>query len=146
MYVSVIGGGECDEETYKIAVEVGRRIARMDAILITGGLHGVMEAVCKGAKEEGGVTIGIIPGERKEEANDYLDYVIATGLGQARNALVVLNGDIVIAINGGYGTLSEIGLALKYGKKVYGLKSWDLIKNFESIDELFEEIKKPSLK
>ncbi|KAA0003679.1 MAG: TIGR00725 family protein [Thermoplasmata archaeon] len=141
MYISVIGGGECSKDAYEMAVEVGRRIARMNAVLITGGLGGIMEAACKGAKEEGGITIGILPGERKEEGNVYLDYVIATGLGQARNALVVLNADIVIAINGEYGTLSEIALALKYGKKVYGLKSWDVgIKNFDDIDELFEEI------
>ena len=141
MYVSVVGGGECSQEMYEMAVDVGRKIARMNAVLITGGLGGIMEGVCKGAKEEGGTTIGIIPGEEREEANAYLDYVIATGLGQARNALVVLNADVVIAIDGEYGTLSEIAMALKYGKKVYGLKTWDVgIKNCENVDELFDEI------
>lgn len=141
MYVSVVGGGECSQEMYEMAVDVGRKIARMNAVLITGGLGGVMEGVCKGSKEEGGTTIGIIPGEEREEANAYLDYVIATGLGQARNALVVLNADVVIAIDGEYGTLSEIAMALKYGKRVYGLKTWDVgIKNCENVDELFDEI------
>ena len=92
-------------------------------------------------KEEGGTTIGILPGEKKEQGNTYLDYVIATGLGQARNVLVVLNGDVIIAIDGGYGTLSEIALALKYKKKVYGLRTWGVeLQNYENVEELFNEI------
>lgn len=142
MYVSVVGGENCSREIYEMAVEVGRRIAEMGAVLVTGGRGGVMEAVCRGAKEKGGVTIGILPGNDRREGNKYLDYVILTGMGYARNVLVVMNGDIVIAIDGKYGTLSEIALALQHGKPVYGLKSWDVgIKNFESVDELFEEIK-----
>jgi len=143
MYVSVIGGEHCSDEIYEMAVEVGRRIAEMGAVLITGGRGGVMEAVCKGAKEKDGVTIGILPSDDRKEGNKYLDYVIVTGLGYARNVLVVLNGDIVIAIDGRYGTLSEISFAVEYGKPVYGLRSWEIgIKNFNNIDELFEEIRK----
>lgn len=143
MYISIVGGESCSEEIYELAREAGRRIAKIGAVLITGGRKGVMEAACRGAKEEGGVTIGILPSDDRKEGNEYLDYAVVTGLGIVRNALVVLNGDIVIAINGHYGTLSEIALALEYGKKVYGLKSWEVgIKNFDSIDELFMEIEK----
>ena len=143
MYVSVIGGEHCSKEIYEMAKEVGRKVAEMGAILITGGRGGVMEAACKGAKEKGGVTVGILPGSSRHEGNKYLDYVIVTGIGYARNVLVVLNGDIVIAINGHYGTLSEIAFALEFGKPVYGLLSWEVgIKNFNNVDELFEEIRK----
>lgn len=143
MYVSVIGGEHCSGEIYDLAMEVGRRIAEMEAILITGGRGGVMEAVCRGAKEKNGITIGILPSDKRKEGNKFLDYIIVTGLGYARNVLVVLNGDIVIAIDGHYGTLSEISFALEYGKPVYGLLSWEVgIKNFNNVDELFEEIEK----
>ena len=143
MYISVVGGEHCSKEIYEMAVEVGKRIAKMGAILITGGRGGVMEAVCKGAKEKNGIAIGILPSIDRKEANKYLDCAIVTGLGYARNALVVLNGDVVIAIDGQYGTLSEIALALEYGKPVYGLMTWNVgIKNFNSVDELFKEIEK----
>ncbi len=143
MYVSVIGGEHCSREIYELAMEVGRRIAEMGAVLITGGRGGVMEAACRGAKEKGGVTIGILPSASRDEGNKYLDYAIVTGIGYARNVLVVLNGDIIIAIDGHYGTLSEIAFALEFGKPVYGLLSWEVgIKNFNNVDELFEEIRK----
>ncbi|MBC7081338.1 MAG: TIGR00725 family protein [Thermoplasmatales archaeon] len=146
MYVSVVGGENCEEEIYEMAREVGRRLAENGAVIVTGGRGGIMEAVCRGAKEKGGVTIGILPGKDKSEANRYLDYVILTGMGYARNVLVVMNGDIVIAIDGRYGTLSEIAIAMQLGKRVYGLKTWDVgIKNFDSVDELFEEIEKLKL-
>ena len=141
MYVSVIGGEQCSEEIYNMAIEVGRRIAKLGAVLVTGGRKGVMEAASKGAKMENGVTIGILPSVDRQEGNEYLDYKIVTGLGYARNVLVVLNGDIVIAIDGHYGTLSEIAFALEYGKPVLGLRSWNVgIKNFNNVDELFEEV------
>ena len=143
MYISVIGGEHCSREIYDMAMEVGRRIAEMGAVLVTGGRGGVMEAACRGAKEKGGVTIGILPSSSREEGNKYLDYAIVTGIGYARNVLVVLNGDIIIAIDGHYGTLSEIAFALEFAKPVYGLLSWEVgIKNFNNVDELFEEIKK----
>jgi len=143
MYISVIGGEQCSREIYNMAIEVGRRIAKMGAILITGGRGGVMEAASKGAKMENGITIGILPSNDRQEGNDYLDYKIVTGLGYARNILVVLNGDVIIAIDGHYGTLSEIAYAVEYGKPVYGLMSWDVgIENFNNIDDLFKEIEK----
>ncbi|HDN95494.1 MAG: TIGR00725 family protein [Thermoplasmata archaeon] len=143
MYVSVIGGEHCSKEIYEMAREVGRKIAEMGAVLITGGRGGVMEAASRGAKEKGGTTIGILPSDSRQEGNKYLDYAIVTGIGYARNVLVVLNGDIIIAIDGHYGTLSEIAFALEFGKPVYGLMSWEVgIKNFNNVDELFEEIKR----
>lgn len=141
MYVSVVGGQQCSRELYDAAMEIGRRIATLPAVLVTGGLGGVMEATSKGASDAGGTTIGIVPTESKADGNPYLDHVIVTGLGQARNALVVLNGDLVVAIDGGHGTLSEIAMAVKYGRPVYGYKSWEVdIPNFDDIDELFRAI------
>ncbi|MFO8133434.1 MAG: TIGR00725 family protein [Thermoplasmatota archaeon] len=143
MYVSVVGGRQCSPEVYSEAVEIGRRIARLPAVLITGGLGGVMEAATKGASEAGGTAIGILPTENRADGNPYLDHVIVTGIGQARNALVVLNGDLVIAIDGRYGTLSEIAMAKKYGKPVYGYRSWDVgIPTFDDVDELFQAVEK----
>ncbi len=143
MYVSVVGGRQCSPEVYNEAVEIGRRIAGLPAVLVTGGLGGVMEAAAKGASEAGGTAIGIVPTENREDGNPYLDHVIVTGIGQARNALVVLNGDLVIAIDGRHGTLSEMAMAIKYGKPVYGYKSWDIgIPTFDDVDELFQAVKK----
>ena len=141
MYVSVIGGQNCKSETLVLAEEVGRRIAGMDAILITGGLGGVMEAASKGASEMGAPVVGILPGENRLVANKYCTYVIVTGLGHLRNALVVQNADIVIALEGSFGTLSEIALAKIYKKPVYGLCTWDVgIPTYETIDQLFSAI------
>jgi hypothetical protein len=95
-------------------------------MLVCGGRGGVMEAACRGAQGAGGVTVGILPGTDRSEANRYLDIPIATGLGEARNAIVVRTADAVIAVSGGYGTLSEIGLALKMGRPVVGLRTWEL--------------------
>jgi len=142
-YISVIGGEQCSEEIYNMAVGIGKRIAKMGAVVVTGGRKGVMEAASRGAKMENGITIGILPSMDRNEGNKYLDYKIVTGLGYARNVLVVLNGDIVIAVDGHYGTLSEIALALEYGKPVLGLRTWNVgIKNFNNVDELFEELEK----
>jgi uncharacterized protein (TIGR00725 family) len=95
-------------------------------VLVTGGLGGVMEAACMGAREAGGTTIGILPGSDRSAANPYVDIAIPTGLGEARNALVVRAADALIAIGGGYGTLSEIAFALKADKRVVGLVTWDI--------------------
>lgn len=141
MYVSVVGGQQCSPEIYDAAMEIGRCIAELPAVLVTGGLGGVMEAASKGACEADGTTIGIVPTESRADGNPYLDHVIVTGMGQARNALVVLNGDLVVAIDGRHGTLSEIAMALKYGIPVYGYKSWDIdIPNFDAVDELLQVI------
>jgi uncharacterized protein (TIGR00725 family) len=121
--VAVIGPG--DEPTVA-AAEVGRLIAERGAVLVCGGRGGAMEAACRGAKEVGGLTVGILPGPDRSEANPFVDVVLPTGLGEARNALVVGAADVVIAIGGGYGTLSEIALALKVGKRVIGLGTWEI--------------------
>jgi uncharacterized protein (TIGR00725 family) len=121
--VAVIGPG--DEPTVA-AAEVGRLIAERGAVLVCGGRGGAMEAACRGAKEAGGLTVGILPGSDRSEANPFVDVVLPTGLGEARNALVVGAADAVIAIGGGYGTLSEIALALKAGKRVIGLGTWEI--------------------
>jgi len=124
--IGVIGASSCPPEIYELAREVGREIARRGYILICGGLGGVMEAACRGAKEEGGLTVGIIPMAHKEGANPYVDVVIATDMGHARNVIIVHSSDGLVAVAGEEGTLSEIAIALKAGKPVVGLKSWDL--------------------
>lgn len=122
--VAVIGAGTCTPDEAAAASRAGRAIAREDAILICGGLAGVMEAACQGAREESGTTIGILPGTGGE--NPHLSIVIRTCLGHARNAVLVQSADAVIAIGGSYGTLSEIALALKEGREVFGFRSWEL--------------------
>jgi uncharacterized protein (TIGR00725 family) len=121
MRVSVIGGSTVTDEQYAMAREVGRLLADCEQEVVCGGRTGVMEAVCRGAHEEGGHTIGILPGDDRSAANPYVETAIATGMGNARNALVALNGDAAIAIDGGTGTLSEIALALDYGRPVAAL-------------------------
>lgn len=128
MRVSVIGGGVVPEETYEEALEVGRLLADRGHVLVCGGRSGVMEAACRGASEGGGETIGILPGADREDANEYVTTAIATELGNARNVLVVLNGDAVIAVDGGPGTLSEIGHALDFGRPVAGIGTYDVPK------------------
>lgn len=126
MYIGVIGNSRCDEETYLKAKKVGSLIAQKNAGLICGGRGGVMQAAAEGAAEEGGITVGILPGMNKEDANPFIKIPIATGIGQARNLIVVLNSDVVIAVGGEFGTLSEIALALKHGISVVSLGSWSL--------------------
>jgi len=105
---------------------VGRLLAEHGAVLVCGGLGGTMEAACRGAKQAGGTTVGLLPGESRSDANRFVDVAIPTGLGEARNALVVRSADVVVAVGGGYGTLSEIALALKMGKRVVGLGTWEI--------------------
>ena len=105
---------------------MGRELAARGALLVTGGLGGVMEAACAGAKEGGGTTVGLLAGRDRSDANPYVDVAIPTGLGQARNAIVVRAADAVVAIGGGYGTLSEIALALRRDKRVVGLDTWEI--------------------
>jgi uncharacterized protein (TIGR00725 family) len=109
-----------------MAESVGRLVAQRGAALVCGGLGGVMEAACRGARAEGGSTIGILPGLDRSAANPHVQVAIATGLGEARNALVVRAADCLIAVGGAYGTLSEIALALKAGKRVVGLNTWEI--------------------
>jgi len=122
--IGVIGAGTCDEKTYELATEVGRGIARQGCILVCGGLGGVMEGAAKGAKEVGGTTVGILPGFDPQDANPYIDIPIVTGVGHARNVIIVRTAAVLIAIAGNYGTLSEIAVALKMNKPVVGLRTW----------------------
>jgi uncharacterized protein (TIGR00725 family) len=124
--VTVVGSGAADGELYEQARKVGRLVAERGGIVVCGGLSGVMEAAARGATEAGGAAIGILPNEDRRRANEYLAYSIATGMGQARNLAVVCSGDVIIAIGGEYGTLSEIGLARKIGRPVVSLESWEL--------------------
>ena len=126
IFIGVIGGGEVSSQVAKLAEEVGREIARLGAVLVCGGLGGVMEAACKGASDEGGLTIGILPGDNRLSANPYVKIPIVTGLGYSRNVAVVKSSQAIIAIDGSYGTLSEIGHALQSGIPVIGLDTWSL--------------------
>ena len=128
-FIAVIGGGQCSKEEARLAEEVGRELARRGAILVCGGLGGIMEAACKGASSEGGITVGILPGDSSQAANPYVQIPIVTGLGEARNVIVVKSAQAVIAIGGSYGTLSEIGHALQNGIPVIGLNTWSLSRN-----------------
>lgn len=124
--IGVIGGSSPDKQSRQHAFRVGQLIAEKGAILVCGGLSGVMEAASRGAKEAGGLTMGILPGNSLDDANIYIDIPVATGLGYARNSLVVMNSDVLIAVNGQYGTLSEIAYGCIYGKKVIGIGTWDI--------------------
>lgn len=122
--VSLIGAADCTSDQSAEAEEVGRLLAEQGVVIVCGGRGGVMEAACRGSSQANGWTIGLLPGLDAQEGNPYLKVAIPTGLGQARNALVVQAGRVVIAIGGGYGTLSEIAMALKSGRKVIGLGTW----------------------
>lgn len=142
MIISVVGAGSCDEEIYRIAETSGRLIAQKGATLVTGGLGGVMEAASKGAKEAGGMTVGILPGFNKKEANSYVMIPITTGLSHARNIIIVRSADAIIAVGGEYGTLSEIALALKLGKPVAGIRTWENIGGVMKADSPEEAVEK----
>jgi len=129
IFIAVIGGSQCSSQEARLAEEVGRELAKRGATLVCGGLGGVMEAACRGASSEGGVTIGILPGESRQTANPYVQFPIVTGIGYARNVAVVKSAQAVIAIDGSYGTLSEISHALQSGIPVIGLNTWSLSKN-----------------
>ncbi|MSO40674.1 MAG: TIGR00725 family protein [Solirubrobacterales bacterium] len=126
--VSVIGTSTPDEEIYELARAVGRGLAEAGAVVVCGGLGGVMEAVALGAGEAGGITIGVLPYIDPGDANPHVTHAIATGIGQARNIAVVGSGDAVIAVGGAWGTLSEIALARRMDKPVVALRSWELEK------------------
>ncbi len=136
LYIAVVGSGACDATTAAAAEETGRLLARSGAILVCGGLGGVMEAACRGAKAEGGFTLGILPGTDRREANAWVDIAVPTGLGEARNALVVRTADALLAVGGEFGTLSEIALALKVGKPVVGLDTWELARRGQPVTEI----------
>ncbi|MBI2830928.1 MAG: TIGR00725 family protein [Chloroflexi bacterium] len=128
-FIGVIGGSQCTAEEARLAEEVGREVAKRGAILVCGGLGGVMEAACKGASSEGGVTVGILPGDNRQSANPYVSIPVVTGLGHARNIIVVRSSQAIIAVGGAYGTLSELGHALQNNIPVIGLNTWSLSRN-----------------
>ncbi len=124
--IAVIGAGTCDGATYELAREIGERLARAGCVVVTGGLGVVMEAASRGAREAGGVVVGIIPGHDPSEANSFAEIRIVTGMGDARNAIIANTGEAFIAVGGSYGTLSEIAFVLKRGKRVVSLGSWEV--------------------
>ena len=124
--IAVIGGRKVEKSLLKEAEEVGRLLAGRNAVLISGGLGGVMEAVSRGMKSEGGLTVGLLPQDHKRDANDFVDVAIATGLGIGRNVIIARTADAVIAVGGEYGTLSEIAFSLQLGKPVVGIRTWDI--------------------
>ncbi|MBI1756981.1 MAG: TIGR00725 family protein [Fimbriimonas ginsengisoli] len=124
--IAVVGAAKCDSATASVAGEVGRLLAEAGAVVVCGGLGGVMEAACQGASEAGGLTVGLLPGKDPADANRFVSVPIATGLGEARNSVIAHACAGMIAVGGEYGTLSEIALALKLGKPVVGLGTWSL--------------------
>jgi uncharacterized protein (TIGR00725 family) len=123
-YIGVVGPGEASEAELESAEEVGAGLASLGAVVVTGGLGGVMEAACRGARSRRGRTLGILPGEDRDAANGWVEIAVATGLGELRNGLIVRACDALIAVGGGHGTLSEVALALKLGRPVVGLGTW----------------------
>jgi len=142
--VGVIGGRSCTKEVEQIAIKLGKKLAKVVDILVSGGLSGTMEAVSKGFKSAGGLTLGILPGYNKNEANNFVDIAIPTGLGLARNVLVVKSSDIVVALPGEAGTLSEIAYCLQFGIPVISFNSWDIpgVVKTKTIEETIKEVKK----
>ena len=136
--IAVIGGSHCTAEEAIVAETIGREIAKRGAILLCGGLGGIMEAACRGAHSADGTTIGILPGENIETANPYVKIAIATGLGEARNLAIVKSAQVIIAIAGEYGTLSEIAFALKNNKPVIGLNTWTLSRSGRKIKSVIQ--------
>ena len=124
--IAIIGARACDDRISQIAEQIGSLLAKNGYMIICGGLGGVMEGAAKGAKDNAGMTVGIIPGENREEANPYIDFPIATGFGEARNLVVIRSSDVIIALPGKYGTLSELSFCMKLGKPVISLGTWDI--------------------
>jgi uncharacterized protein (TIGR00725 family) len=141
--VSVIGGRDCSKEVEQLARNLGKKLAKVADILVSGGLGGTMEAVCAGFKAGGGVTIGIIPSYNKEDANDFVDIVLPTGLGLARNVVVVKAADAVVALPGGAGTLSEVAYCLQFDIPVISLGSWNIkgVIKVKTVQEAAQKVK-----
>ncbi|HEX2295114.1 MAG TPA: TIGR00725 family protein [Actinomycetota bacterium] len=127
-YVAVVGAGMPDAALEQVAEEIGRALGRAGAVVLCGGLSGVMEAACRGCRAEGGTSVGILPGDDRRAANEFVDVALTTGMGEMRNALIVRAADVVVAVGGEYGTLSEVAFALKIGRPVVGYDTWELAK------------------
>jgi hypothetical protein len=146
--IGVIGGSQCTPEIADLAERVGEEIARRGGIVICGGHSGVMEAACRGAKKHNGTTIGILPGNEKWDANPFVDIPIVTGMGDARNVIIIRTADAVIAVDGEYGTLSEMAFCLKFGKPLVGLRTWAIDPKIvhandavDAVNKAFESLK-----
>ncbi len=139
--IAVIGAGKCSRKLRDMAAEIGRYVAENGGVLLCGGLGGVMEGAARGAKEAGGTTIGIIPSENKADANQFIDHVIPTGFGQARNVLVVRAADAIVALPGKYGTLSEMAFALVSGKPIISVQAWKLGEEIQQVEDPLEAAK-----
>lgn len=141
--VGVIGGHACSREVEQSAHQLGKKLAKVADILVCGGLGGVMKAVCSGFKAGGGLTLGIITSYDRQDANEYCDIVIPSGLGYARNVLVVQTGELIVALPGEYGTLSEVAFALQFKKPIISLSSWDIpgVIKVKTVDEAAEKVK-----
>ena len=136
--IAIIGAGECSGELYDMAADIGRYIAENGGVVLCGGLGGIMEGAARGAKEAGGTTIGIIPSENKADANKFIDYVIPSGFGQARNVLIVRSADAIVALPGKFGTLSEMAFALVSGKPIVSVQAWKLGEEILQVDDPIE--------
>jgi uncharacterized protein (TIGR00725 family) len=134
-YIAVVGTGEDDEIHTRAAHAVGGELARAGAVVVCGGLGGVMAAACRGAQEAGGTTLGLLPGSDRSTANPWVSIAVPTGLGELRNGLIVRAADALVAVGGGFGTLSEVALALKLGRPVVGVGTWDIGPGVVSIDD-----------
>ncbi len=139
--IAIIGAGKCSKKLRDMAAEAGKYVAENGGVVVCGGLGGIMEGAARGAKEAGGVTIGILPGEVKDEANEFIDYIIPSGFGEARNILVVRTADAVIAFPGKYGTLSEMALALQAGTPLVAVNAWNLGEDITQVDTPLEAAK-----
>ncbi len=142
LQIGVIGAGACTKDIMATAYDVGKQIALHNAILVCGGLGGVMEGAAKGARDAGGTTVGILPGIEHSDANPYIDIKIVTGLSHARNILVVRSSMALVAVAGSYGTLSEIAIALKLGIPVIGLETWDFCPEIISAENPHDAVTK----
>jgi len=135
-YIAVVGPSAGTPTELALGEAVGRRIAEAGGVLVCGGMGGVMEAAAGGCADAGGRSVGILPSDSRLDANPYVTVAVATGMGEARNAIVVRTADVVIAVHGEFGTLSEIALALKMGKPVVGLGTWELARDGETVDAI----------
>lgn len=148
VYIAVIGGAVCSPEVAALAEEVGELLALKGIVLVCGGRTGVTEAACRGAKKAGGTTLGILPGRSRAEANPYVDFAVATGLGEMRNSAIIMTADGAIALPGAFGTLSEISFAMMYEKPVVSLGSWDVTDRIpraetpkDAVERILREVK-----
>ena len=139
--IAVVGAGKCSKKLRDMAAEVGKYVAEHGGVIVCGGMGGIMEGAARGAKEAGGTTIGILPSDKKEDANEYIDIVIPSGFGEARNLLVIRAADAVIAFPGKFGTLSEMAFALQGGKPLISVNAWKLGDDIKVVDDPMEAAK-----